>query len=150
MSLLHHLSPNRYPRCGSNGLGTVGGKRVQFEVGDGMVATGEQEVQEQVFDAEDSEPTKPIATPDLPPRSVIEEHRIDHCPPRSWCDECNEGNGRERRHSRVPDSHRVAIVSMDYAFLTRKGAIVDQGEDGFDDDESESRAGGWLCPRACA
>ena len=49
---------------------------MQFEVGDGMVATGEQEVQEQAFDAEDSEPTKPIATPDLPPRSVIEEHRI--------------------------------------------------------------------------
>ena len=131
------LSPNRYPRCGSNGLGVVGGKRVHFEVGDGMVATGElEEIGAEALDAEDSEPRKPIATPDLPPRSVIEEHRIDHWPPRSWCDECNEGHGRERRHGRVPDSHRVAIVSMDYAFLTRKGAIVEQGEEGFDDDEA--------------
>ena len=131
------LSPNRYPRCGGNGLGTVGGKRVHFEIGDGMVATGEQEeIGADALDAEDSEPRRPIATPDLPPRSVIEEHRVDHWPPRSWCDECNEGHGRERRHGRVPDSHRVAIVSMDYAFLTRKGAIVEQGEEGFDDDEA--------------
>ena len=79
------LSPNRYPRCGSNGLGAAGGKRVSFEVGDGMVTAGEQEeIGAEALDAEDSEPRKPMATPDLPPRSVIEEHRIDHWPPRSW------------------------------------------------------------------
>ena len=88
------------------------------------------------LDAEDAQPKQCMATPDLPPRSVIEDHRIDHWPPRSWCDECNEGHGRERRHGRVPESHRVAIVSMDYAFLTRKGAIVDEGEEGYDDDEA--------------
>ena len=60
---------------------------------------------------------------------------IDHWPPRSWCDECNEGHGRDRRHGRVPESHRVAIVSMDYAFLRRTGH-VSEGDPGWDDDEA--------------
>ena len=85
---------------------------------------------------EDSQPQQTMITPELPPRAVVEEHRIDHWPPRSWCDECNEGHGRERRHGRVSELHRVAIVSMDYAFMTRKGHVVSEGETGWDDDEA--------------
>ena len=72
-------------------------------------------------DAEDAQPQQSMKTPELPSRAMIEEHRIDHWPPRSWCDECNEGQGRETRHGKVDETHRVAIVSMDYAFVTRKG-----------------------------
>ena len=64
-------------------------------------------------DVEDSQPQQTMNTPELPRRAVVEEHRIDHWPPRSWCDECNEGHGRERRQGRVSELHRVAVVSMD-------------------------------------
>ena len=99
-------------------------------VADGTIAAGESErVQESIefnaepLDVEDAQPQQVMPTPDLPSRAVVEEHRIDHWPPRSWCDECNDGHGRERRHGQVPDSHRVVIVSMDYAFVTRKGTV---------------------------
>ena len=85
---------------------------------------------------EDPQPRQTMTTPEFPPRAVVEEHRIDHWPPRSWCDECNEGHGRERRHGRVSELQRVVIVSMHYAFMTRKGQIVSEGETGWDDDEA--------------
>ena len=87
-------------------------------------------------DVEDAQPQQTMTTPELPPRAVVEEHRIDHWPPRSWCDGCNEGHGRERRHGRVSESHRVAIVSMDYALLTRKGHNVIEGDQGWDDEDA--------------
>ena len=87
-------------------------------------------------EVEDAQPQQSLKTPELPSRAMIEEHRIDHWPPRSWCDECNEGVGRERRHARVDETHRVAIVSMDYAFLTPKGNVVSQGEEDWDDEEA--------------
>ena len=69
-------------------------------------------------------------------RGRIEEHRIDHWPPRTWCDECNEGHGRERRHGKVSEQHRVAIVSLDYALVTRNGSVVEEGDPGWDDEEA--------------
>ena len=85
------------------------------------------------FDAEDVQPQRAMTTPELPSREVIEAHRIDHWPYRTWCDECNEGLGRERGHKSV--EHRIAMISFDYAFMTRKGPVVDQGEEGWDDPE---------------
>ena len=64
-------------------------------------------------DVEDAQPQQTTTTPEPPPRAVVEDNRIDHWHPMSWCDECNEGHGRERRHGRVSESHRVAIVSID-------------------------------------
>ena len=109
---------------------------------DGVVAAGEaegirsDEFSAEPLDVEDAQPQKVLPTPELPSRAVVEEHRIDHWPPRSWCDECNEGHGRERRHGKVPESHRVAIISIDYAFVTRRGTVVSEGEDGWDDEEA--------------
>ena len=110
-------------------------------VGDGTLAAGEAEERpsEAVFDVEDVEDVQPqqvLNTPELPPHAVVETHRIDHWPPRSWCKECNEGHGRERGHFRVDESHRVAIISMDYAFVTKKGDIVSAGEHGWDDEDA--------------
>ena len=67
---------------------------------------------------------------------VIKEHRMDHLPLRSLCDECNEGHGRERRYGKVSDQHRLAIVSIDYAFVTRNGSIVVEGDRGWNDLEA--------------
>jgi len=132
------LSPSFiYPRVEGSGLGAAVDGRVKR---DGIVAAGEAEengtFNADTVDVEDSQPQQTMTTPELPPRAVVEEHRIDHWPPRSWCDECNEGHGRERRHGRVAESHRVAIVSMDYAFLTRKGQIVSEGDQGWDDEDA--------------
>ena len=114
---------------------------------DGVVAAGEAKQRvppEQdsgafnadALDAEDAQPQQGMPTPELPPRAVVDKHCIDHWPPRSWCDECIEGHGRESRHGQVLDSHRVAIVSMDYAFVTRRGTVVSEGDDGWDDEEA--------------
>ena len=88
------LSPRiLYPRIGGSGLGDA--VDVHFQVGlcDGMSAAGEvddsNEVEADADDVEDAQPQQVMPTPDLPSRAVIDEHRIDHWPPRSWCDECN-------------------------------------------------------------
>jgi len=127
-SLTAPISPKSYPRTEGDGLGADGSLREMLPA--------EEADPEADVDAEDAQPQQSLRTPELPSRAMIEEHRIDHWPPRSWCDECNEGQGRERRHGKVAESHRVAIVSMDYAFVTRKGQVVSQGEEGWDDEEA--------------
>ena len=130
------LSPSfLYPRDEGSGLGAVGGERrgddahrVRFA---DEVHVGEDD--DGVIEAEDVQPQQTMSTPQSPPRAVIEDHRIDHCPYRSWCDECVEGFGCERAHGQVDDTHRIAMISMDYAFITRQGAIVSAGDEGGDE-----------------
>ena len=78
---------------------------------------------EAVIDArEDVEPMRTLPTPIMPSKSEVEQHRIDHWPPRSWCDECVEGFGCEKGHFRKSDDEpRSAIISFDYMFLKRTG-----------------------------
>ena len=133
------LSPSfSYPRLEGSGLGCVGGGQEALPVGveEPEVADRAEHDPDAAFDAEDVQPQQSLKTPLLPPRAVIEEHRIDHWPPRTWCDECNEGHGRERRHGRVAEEHKFALVSMDYAFYTRGGAIVAEGDEGWNDTEA--------------
>ena len=135
------LSPRiLYPRIRGSGLGAAVDVRSQIGMNDGVIAVGEveesKEIEAETIDVEDVQPQQIMPTPDLPSRAVIEEHRIDHWPPRSWCDECNEGHARERRHGKVPDQHRVVIVSIDYAFVTRSGAIVVEGDPGWNDEQA--------------
>ena len=96
-------------------------------IGDEINA-GEADV---TVDVEDVQPLQKLITPELPSREEIEAHRIDHWPYRSWCRECVEGFGRERDHGH--GKQKIAMISMDYAFVTPKGPIVDQGEEGWDD-----------------
>ena len=133
------ISPSiPYPRKRASGReggdGNVGTVVVQdwVESYDKLCFAGE--LAEDTFDAEDVQPQQTLTTPELPSRAVIEEHRIDHWPYRSWCEECVEGFGRERSHGH--GDKRLPLISMDYAFVTRKGAIVDEGEDGWDDPET--------------
>ena len=53
------------------------------------------------IDAEDVQPVRTFKTPEMPPREEVEEHKVDHCPYRSWCDECRESAGREDAQSNV-------------------------------------------------
>ena len=111
------LSPGmRYSRIGGSGPGAAVDVQSQVGLRDGTIAAGEvdesKENEADADDVEDAQPQQVMPTRDLPSRAVIDEHRIDHWPPRSWCDECNEGHGRERRHGRVADQHRVAIVNI--------------------------------------
>ena len=73
---------------------------------------------------------------DCLPNIAIEgrEHRVDHWPPRSWCDECNEGFGFERPHASVGAEY--ALVSMDYAFLTKMGLVVKEGDECWNDPDT--------------
>ena len=80
------LSPSvDFLRDGGSDLGAA-------VVADGIVAAGETErVQEsgefnaESLDVEDAQPQQVMPTPDLPSRAVVEQHRNDHWPPRSWC-----------------------------------------------------------------
>jgi hypothetical protein len=123
------LSPRIYPRIWGSGLGAAVDVQ-QIGTSDGVVAAGEVEESPEIEadTNEDVQPQQTMPTPDLPSRAVIEEHRIDHWPPRTWCDECNEGHGRERSHGKVSEQHRVAIVSLDYAFVTRNGSVIEEGD----------------------
>ena len=129
------LSPRIfYPRIAGSGLGAAVDVRFKVGLRDGTIAGGEvdepKEMEADADDVEDAQPQQVMPTSDLPSRAVIDEHRIDHWPPRSWCDECNEGHGRERRHGKVPDRHRVAVVSIDDALVTRNGSAVVEGDPG--------------------
>ena len=87
-------------------------------VSEEIIDVGEDEV----LEAEDVEPLRVLPTPILPSYAEIEKHRIDHWPPRTWCDECCEGFGREKPHFTKPEGGpRKAIVSFDYMFLKKNG-----------------------------
>ena len=72
--------------------------RSQIGTNDGVIVAGEveesKEIEAESIDVEDAQPQQIMPTPDLPSRAVIDEHCIDHWPPRSWFDECSEGHGR--------------------------------------------------------
>ena len=103
----------------------------ELEVSHGeALPVDEHDEHEQAIDAEDVEPLRVAASPDLPSRSEIEKHRVDHWPPRTWCDECVEGFGRERGHFRKPDTETHGpIVSFDYMFLKKTGEYGECEED---------------------
>ena len=120
---------NLKPHDEGRDLGSLGGDRGRSGVQ--QVLAGEAE---EVVDVEDVQPIRGLPTPTLPSRAEIEAHRIDHWPPRSWCEECNEGFGRERAHA--SGGVEFALVSMDYAFLTKMGMVVKEGEESWDDPDT--------------
>ena len=84
------------PRDESSGLGAVGGKQkcddAPWVIFVDEVHAGEDD--DGIIEAEDVQPQQTMSTPQLPPRAVIDDRMIDHCPYRSWCDERVEGFGR--------------------------------------------------------
>ena len=120
--------PSTQIRASGLGMSDGSGQVTGAQYDGGEIQAGEAD---DTYDVEDVQPLQTLTTPELPSREEIESHRVDHWPYRSWCKECVEGFGRERDH--VHRNQKVAIVSMDYAFVTPKGPIVDRGEEGWDD-----------------
>ena len=84
-------------------------------VGEEGIETGEED---EVLEAEDVVPQRVLPTLLLPSYSEIEKHRIDHWPPRTWCDERCEGFGRDKAHYKKPDGEtRGAVISFDYMLV---------------------------------
>ena len=76
---------------------------------------------------EETEPRKPMPSPQMPTQSELDEHRIDHIPYRQWCSECVEGFGRERGHtSGWGKTRSIPLISCDYMFMTARGAFTRQ------------------------
>ena len=79
------------------------------------------EIEEVEIDAsEDPEPLRVLADPGQPTAEQLELHRLTHWPYRSWCKWCVMGRGRGAPHT-ASSSCTIAIIGLDYFFITTKG-----------------------------
>ena len=70
----------------------------------------------------EAEPLTTAPSPTMPSAAEVEEHRITHIPYRSWCRECVMGRGLgEKRGRDYQREHKMAIVGVDYFFITDRG-----------------------------
>ena len=75
---------------------------------------------------EDTQPMKTVATPVTPTQAQLDEHRIDHLPYRSWCDDCVEAFGREWSHTASGEAtgkRTIPLISCDYLYVTARGVF---------------------------
>ena len=82
------------------------------------------EVDENEQDEQEVEPVAVAPNPMLPSASQVEEHRVTHYPYRSWCRECVEGKALGEKRGRRPGdetSKFIAVIGMDYFYITSKG-----------------------------
>ncbi len=105
-------------------------------------ATSAEEEDGEVVIAEDVdeevEPVKMAPDPGQPSKKQVEEHRRTHIPYRMWCRWCVLGRGRGHPHRRH-GSAMIAIVGVDYFFITQ-GTVKFRAElDGFPSDEEGER-----------
>ena len=59
--------------------------------------------------------------PGQPTARQVADHRLIHTPFRTWCQWCIMGRGKGPHHSRRHGESAVAIVGLDYFFITRAG-----------------------------
>ena len=72
--------------------------------------------------SDEAEPLKTAPSPTMPSAAEVEEHRISHIPFRSWCRECTMGRGLgEQRGRHQQREHKIAIVGVDYFYITTGG-----------------------------
>ena len=77
--------------------------------------------------------------PKLPSAAEVEEHRTaGHIDFRNWCIHCMAGRGLGAQHRSPEGTRTIAVLSMDYFFLT-VGGIIAAGEDGISRLELEQR-----------
>ena len=92
------------------------------------------EIQEEV------EPLKVAPSPTVPSPADVEEHRVTHKPYRSWCEDCLRGCALgEQRGQHAGRSHDIAIVGLDYFYITETG-LVTKDELQYSDDEAIKEA----------
>ena len=69
---------------------------------------------------EEVEPLRNAANPAQPTAVQLEEHRTDHFPFRTWCKFCIMGRGVGQPHSASQSESTIAVVGLDYFFITIK------------------------------
>ncbi len=105
---------------------------------------GDEEIQ--IEAEEDVQPLRPAHSPETPTAKMMEEHRYNHIPYRDWCKWCLMGRGRGMQH-RHADSSWIAVVGLDYFYITAGGVKLRKELDQTDDDagnaalEEERKAG---------
>ena len=78
-----------------NGMDELADRQVLPVAEAGETLAGDELVEAE----EETEPRDSLPTPELPSKSEIADHNIDHCPYRSWCRFCVEGRAREMAHT---------------------------------------------------
>ena len=74
-----------------------------------------------IQDEGEVEPLVVSTSPVQPTAAEVEEHRVTHLPFRRWCRECMMGRGLgEQRGRHAGRSHSIAIVGVDYFFITSR------------------------------
>ena len=72
---------------------------------------------------EEVEPLRNAANPAQPTAVQLEEHRTDHFPFRTWCKFCIMGRGVGQPHSASQSESTIAVVGLDYFFITVEGVL---------------------------
>ena len=71
--------------------------------------------------AEAGVPAPPVTFPNVtePAQREREEHELaQHCPPRTWCDHCQMGRGKDKPHELLDASvQRLPVIGLDLCFL---------------------------------
>ena len=61
--------------------------------------------------------------PMKPTKAMIQSHELHHADCRDWCDHCRAGKGVSHQHRSSTNDNNEAEFSVDYAFMTREGAV---------------------------
>ena len=85
---------------------------------------GEAEEEINIEDEERSEEVEPARVapdPGQPTAKQLADHNVTHYPFRTWCKFCIMGRGRGSPHGPSSRNGNVAIIGVDYFFITRGG-----------------------------
>ena len=86
----------------------------------------------------ETDSSKFMRSPEQPPDAIVDQHRCDHQPGRSWCDFRVMDRGRGIPHGQGQVSS-IPVVGIGYSFITRRGVGrrprgIDLGPKGPDTD----------------
>lgn len=74
-----------------------------------------------------------LPDPGQPTQKLLDDHRVDHLPFRSWCPECVVGRATGEQHVVRKDPEQIATFSMDYLYRTKSRVArtedLEEGED---------------------
>ena len=91
-----------------------------------------------IEDDVETENVKMAPDPGQPTPQQLEDHRRLHLPYRQWCKWCVQGRGRGSPHTRAPASN-IAVIGVDYFFITSGGVATRTELDQAADDEGEAQ-----------
>ena len=91
-----------------------------------LIAPTEEQLEDDVIDikeeSDETEPLKMMPDPGQPTEKQLEEHRTcGHTPYRTWCKWCNMGMGRGHQHRMHGAASTIALIGLDYFFMTAEG-----------------------------